>query len=256
MTTWKIKKYDNPKLKNTILVEGLPGIGNVGKIATDFIIDNLKAKKFLRIYCYAFPHTVFINDENLVELPIIEMYYKKGKKNDLILVSGDIQPIDEESCYEFCEETLNIFQKLNGKEIITLGGIGLQDIPVNPKVFCTANNKKILERYKKYKFLDTKIYGIVGPVVGVSGLLVGLAKEREIPAVSLLTETFGHPNYLGIKSARETLKALDKILNLNLNLKQLDTEINEIEREFKKSLDMEKILTEKKVKPKDTTYIG
>ena len=42
--TFKIKKISRPKLKNPILIEGLPGMGNVGKIAVDFMIENLKTR--------------------------------------------------------------------------------------------------------------------------------------------------------------------------------------------------------------------
>ena len=33
------------EIKNPILIAGLPGIGNVGKIAVDFLIEEMKAKK-------------------------------------------------------------------------------------------------------------------------------------------------------------------------------------------------------------------
>ena len=58
--TWKIKRLGKVKIKNPILIEGLPGIGNVGKIAVDFIIENLNAKKIFEIYSYSFP-SVFVN---------------------------------------------------------------------------------------------------------------------------------------------------------------------------------------------------
>ncbi|MFH0798453.1 MAG: PAC2 family protein, partial [Candidatus Woesearchaeota archaeon] len=67
------------KVSKPVLIEGLPGIGNVGKVAADFIIDSLKAKKVLEIHSYHFPHSVFINEKNLIELPIIELYHKKIK---------------------------------------------------------------------------------------------------------------------------------------------------------------------------------
>jgi hypothetical protein len=65
--TWKITKTVKkiPKLKNPILIEGLPGIGNVGKVAVDFIIDELKAKKLYDIFSYTFPHSVFVNEKSL-----------------------------------------------------------------------------------------------------------------------------------------------------------------------------------------------
>ena len=51
-----------PKMKNPVLIEGLPGIGNVGKIAIDFLIDELKPNLVYTLYSYSFPHSVYIND--------------------------------------------------------------------------------------------------------------------------------------------------------------------------------------------------
>ena len=256
--TIKIKNFNIPKTTNPILIEGLPGIGNVGKIAADFLVESLNAKKIYEIYSYSFPHSVFVNEENLVELPLVQIYYKKLKTRELMILAGDVQPLDEVNCYEFCQEILEIFKKHNGKEIITLGGMGLQEIPQNPKVYCTANQKEIIEKYKKYSpQLKTNTYGTIGPIIGVTGLLVGLAKEEKIPAISLLAETFGHPTYLGIKGARQLLKVLQKSLDLNIKLNKLDEEIDEIEEEIKKvGLDKLAKLDHNQKKRKDITYIG
>ena len=229
--SWKIKKLSKVKITNPILIEGLPGMGNVGKIAIDFIIESLKAKKIYEIYSYSYP-SVFVNEDNLVELPVIEVYHKKVGNKSLLLLAGDIQPMDEESCYEFCEQVLDMFQSFRGKEIITLGGIGLQKIPKNPKVYCTANTKNIISKYK-VNGVSNDIYGVVGSIIGVSGLLLGLASQRKISAVSLLAETFHHPSHMGIKEAKEVLRALNKSLNLNLDLNKLNTEAMGIEKDLK-----------------------
>ena len=64
---WKTLQFGKtPKLNMPIFIEGLPGIGNVGKIAVDFLIDELKAKKLYEITSYAFPHSVFLNEDNLL----------------------------------------------------------------------------------------------------------------------------------------------------------------------------------------------
>ncbi|HJN56442.1 MAG: PAC2 family protein [Candidatus Woesearchaeota archaeon] len=236
MSTWKINEIGKrPKLSKPLLIEGLPGIGNVGKVAVDFLIDELKAKKLYEITSYTFPHSVFVNEDNLVELPMIEVFYKKfdGKRQDLLLLAGDVQPMDEVSNYEFSDRLLDMVQQFKGKEIITLGGIGLAEVPKKPKVYCTANNKKIIQKYKD-GMINDKLYGVVGPIVGVSGLLVGLAKRRKIDAITFLAETYGHPMYLGIKGAREILKVLDKKLKLKIDLNRLDKEIKDIESEMMK----------------------
>src|SRR3989339_2044149 len=139
-TTWEISPDSKtiPTLHNPLFIEGLPGIGNVGKIATDFLIEEFKAKKGFSFFSHKFPNSVFVNEANLVEMPKIELYFKKfndAKKRDLLLLTGDIQPIDEESCYTFCEEIIKIAKHFKCSEIITTGGIGLQNIPERPRVF-------------------------------------------------------------------------------------------------------------------------
>lgn len=233
---WRIQCFEKklPVLKNPVLIAGLPGIGNVGKIVVDFLIDELKAKPLYKIHSSAFPHTVFVTEKNLVELPSIELHYVKGtgKTPDFLLLSGDVQPTEQETCYDFCDLVLDIFQEFKGKEIITLGGIGLQEVSQQPKVFCTGNVQEIIDCYKKDTAINPNLYGVVGPIVGVAGVLLGLAQHRNIPAISLLAETIAHPYYVGIKGSKEILSLLQKKFMLSLDIAKLDKEIKEFEREL------------------------
>lgn len=263
---WKVTKVskDYPKLNNPVLIEGLPGIGNVGKVAVDFMIDELKTKKLAEFFSYSMPHSVFVNEDNLVELPSIEVYYKKfgnKKKRDIVFLAGDMQPIDEVASYAFTEKVLDLAEKLNCREIITIGGIGLNSIPKKPKVYCTANNKRIIQKYKNGTMINDKLYGVVGPIVGVSGLLIGLAEKRKIDAISLLAETLGHPMYLGIKGSKEILAILDKHFSLGIDLKRLDKDIKEVEEGLmKKTQEFAALYKHKKLKKlaldKEISYIG
>ncbi|MBW2976571.1 PAC2 family protein [Candidatus Woesearchaeota archaeon] len=264
MSTWKIEHLGKkPTLRNPILIEGLPGIGNVGKVAVDFLIDELRAKKMYEITSYTFPHSVFVNEDNLVELPKIEIFYKKFNdgRQDLILLSGDVQPVDEVSSYEFSEKVLDIVEQFNGREVITLGGIGLAEVPKKPKVYCTGSARKIIEKYKD-GMVNDKLYGVVGPIVGVSGLLVGLAKRRNMYGISFLSETYGHPMYLGIKGAMEILRLLDKKLKLHISMSRLNKEIKEIESDIlyktEQMGEIERQAALKKLKSKlgNVDYIG
>jgi uncharacterized protein len=268
---WTFKPVEKklPELKNIIFIEGLPGIGNVGKVAVDFIVDKTKAKKLYEITSYTMPHSVFVNEKNMIEMPSIELYYaklpcKEGKEcKDIVFLTGDVQPIDEVSCYEFCDALLDILQKMGCKEIITTGGIGLQEVPKTPKVYITGNSKELVKKYIDGTSASDKIFGVVGPIVGVTGLLLGLAERRDIPAIALLAETLGHPMYLGIKGAREELKILDAKLGLKLDLKELDKEIKSLESEImRKTKELSQVSKETALKKiegkfgKDVTYIG
>ena len=256
---WKVKQILNAKLSNVILIEGLPGIGNVGKVAVDFIIDEMSAKKMYEFTSYTLPHSVFINEHNLAELPKIEMFYAHDKKHDYLFLNGDVQPSDEESCYEFTEQVISVCRKHGCMDIITLGGIGLLEIPKRPKIFCTGNSKKAVEKYKA-PVLHTNLYGVVGPIVGVSGLLLGMA-DHDMHAVSLLAETYGHPMYLGVAGAKEIVKYLNKRFSFNLDLSKLDKEIKEMENEImKRTEDLSNVSRQaaaKKLKGQgEVNYIG
>ncbi len=267
MGAWEIKQEIKviPQLNNPLFIEGLPGIGNVGKITTDFLIEEFNAKKMYSFFSYKFPHSVFINEENIVEMPKIELCVKKfndEKKRDLLLLAGDIQPIDEESCYAFCEEIIKIAKQFKCSEIITTGGIGLQHIPEKPRVFATSNNAQLLKEYVDGKLpIEKKIFGVVGPIIGVSGVLLGLGKLRNMNGISLLAETFGHPMFLGIKGAKELLRVLEVKFSLGIDIKKMSKEIIAVEKEL---MEKTKEWTEEmiaaqagaKAKKKEAGYIG
>ena len=88
-----IINYDEkPELDNPVLIEGLPGVGNVGKLAAEHMIDELKAKRFATIISKYFPPQVLVNEDGTVKLVCNELYYsRKDGKRDLILLVGDYQ---------------------------------------------------------------------------------------------------------------------------------------------------------------------
>ncbi len=251
--SWQIKQLSKIEIKHPFLIEGLPGIGNVGKIAVDFIVDELKAKKVFEISSYNIPHYAFINEKSILELPKIEIYHKNVKNKDLLFLVGDTQPLNEQSCYEFCDTILDTFENKKPSEIITIGGIALPKIPKSPKIYCAGTHPKIINKYKSLNAC-ANLNGIVGPIIGVSGVLTGLAGKRNIPAISLLVETFGHPNYFGIKGAKEVLKLLKREFNLNINPNKLNEQMQQIEQEIKTNKEIKKIV--KQPKDKDMSYIG
>ncbi len=264
MAAWSVKQFPKsvPRLSKAVLIAGLPGIGNVGKVAVDFMVEELEAEKLYEFFSYSLPHSVFVTEENLVELPSISLFVKKGagKRPDLLFLAGDVQPIDEESCYSFSDTVLDCFTRLGGAQVVTIGGIGLPAVPKKPKVYCTGTSKEAVQSYKVVG-IEPSLYGVVGPIIGVTGVMLGLSKRRSIPAVSLLAETFAHPMYLGIKGAREVVAILNDKLALGINIKELDREIREMESDAAdrtKQVDFPKALRGigKTRGGEDVSYIG
>lgn len=256
------KEKRMPKLKNPILIEGLPGIGNVARIAVDFLIDKLNAKKYMTIYSYSFPNSVFVLSDGLVELPKVELFYWKNKKrkNDLILLVGDFQPSDEEKSYLLIEKILTLLKKDKISKIITLGGIGLSEEPKKSKVHIVATSKKFIKELEKCGAICDGDR-TVRIVVGAAGLLLGLGKLMGIEGFSLLGETYSHPAHLGIRASKEILKVLTKYLKIDVPIKDLEDEIKSIEKEIsmrKKKIakELEKEIRRYEVSKDVSSYIG
>ncbi len=232
MSEFIVKKFGRTKPKKAILIAGLPGTGNVGRIVVDYLITSLKAKKHIEIFSTAFPNSVFVEGDSTIRLPSVSLWYVKKGRKELLLLTGDMQPLDEEKSYALSKVLMSVAKKENVKEIITIGGIGLSKEPSKPKVHGVASNKKYLKDLKNLVILDGN--KTVGFIVGVSGLLLGLAQLEGIKAVSFLGETYNHPAHFGIKTAHEVLKKLVKYLNMKVSLASIEKEVKALETRIKK----------------------
>ncbi len=214
-----------PRLKKPVLVEGLPGLGLVGRIAAEHLVKKMKAEKFAVAYSTNFPPQVRIMPDGTVKMRTAEFYYVKGKKRDLVILIGDDQPLTVEAQYSFCDNVLDFAEELNIKEVITLGGYGaLRQISKKRKVFGAASDKKYVKTLEKHGVLFGEVGG---DIVGVAGLLVGLASARGLKSVCLMAETKG--NYVDPKAAESVLEVLNSYLELNVDLKELKEKAKETE---------------------------
>lgn len=249
-----IKKMGKmPKLTDPLLIEGLPGIGNVGKLAVEHLIDTIKAKKFAELYSKDFPPQVFINSDGTIELVKNEFYYWKAKKEnqrDLILLTGDYQGLSSRGQYELVERILDVCEELGVKELYTLGGYGLGHEISKPKVLCATTHKELVKEMKKHGAVFKKNEP-GGGIVGASGLLLGLGKLRKLKGTCFMGET---PGYLvDPKSAKAVLKILMSITNINIDMSALEDKAKEIEQIAQQLKEIEGSTSEK---PEDLKYIG
>lgn len=53
---------EKPKLKEPIIIAGLPGIAHIGKLAVEYLVHELKARKFAELYSEHFPEWVVRED--------------------------------------------------------------------------------------------------------------------------------------------------------------------------------------------------
>lgn len=252
----EIRYTQRPKFKNPILIEGLPGIGNVGRVAVFYLIDKLKAKKFGEIISPYFLPLVVVNPNSEIQLLKMELYYYKAKKRDLIFLVGDLQPVEYGGYYKICEKILDFCEKYGIKEILTLGGFGIGIEKTKPRVLGAVIHEDDLKKYQSAGVYFQR-ENPIGSIFGISGLLLGLAKKRGIRGCAMLGETIGYPIITDPKAAEEIIKILMKMFDLKVDLKDLDKSVKQLENFLKVIEEKTKQLTQQLQKPKSySEYIG
>jgi len=263
----KIIELAKPRLKNPILIEGLPGVGNVGRIAAGYLVEQLKAKKFAELYSSHFMPFVLLHQSSAVHVLKNEFYYWKAKKKgqrDLIILIGDSQSADQEGHYEIVNAILDFVCKYKVKEIITLAGLSVGQEITQPKVIGAVSDPELVKKYGKYG-IDFDAGSKVGTIVGASGLLIGLGRLKGMKGVCLLGETVGFPIIPDPKSAEALIKVLVKILKIKIDTSKLEKKVKEMENFIKKVQDVQRRALAQLLKPMERgarkekeklTYIG
>jgi uncharacterized protein (TIGR00162 family) len=252
-----IKERMKVELKNPILIEGLPGLGLVGKIATRYLIKKLDAKKFAYLYSPHLPYFVLVNRKGSVRLLRGTFYFLRNQTegNDLILFTGDSQAQTIEGQYEISDCILDFARQHNVKMIVTVGGYRME-VKDKPKVIAAATNEELLNEALQARAV---LSSMGNPIVGTAGLILGLSRFKKIDALCLLGETRGYlPDPKAAKSVLEVLKTM---LSLNIDLAGLNEEIEKADKmitrlqkiEEKRALQAEEI---RKEEGKRITYIS
>ncbi|RLI96954.1 MAG: proteasome assembly chaperone family protein [Candidatus Aenigmatarchaeota archaeon] len=237
-----IKTIEKPKLKNPIFVEGLPGIGNIGRVAAGYLISELKAKKFAQLHSEHFFPFVMVHDEYRLHLLKNEFYYVKAKKKnqrDIIILTGDCQSLSPNGHYEVATQILEYVEKLGVKDLITIGGLATGELEDKPKTIGAVTDEKVKKKYNKFD-IEFDAGERVGYIVGASGLLLGLGKEMGMDGLCLLGETSGFPIVTDPKAAESVLDNLTKILNIDIDMGKLESKVKEMEKFIKKVEDLQK----------------
>lgn len=220
----KITYHEKPELNKPTLVVGLSGIGNVGLIAAHHIIKNTDAKKFAEIHSPYFIHPLapvpaVMSLDGVIEPMKDELYYDTD--HNLIILIGYYQGSTTESYYRLMEEIHQMCLEFKVSRIITLGGYGTGTKEQKPKVYSVVSRSELIDTVSNYNVIFQS--GLNGPIAGMSGLLIKLAKDMDIDGIFLAASTQG--NYPDPRAAKEILLRAASLLDIPLDTTDIDNEI-------------------------------
>jgi uncharacterized protein len=256
-----IRTLEKVQLRDPILVEGLPGVGNVGKLAADYLKEQLPATPLATIYSKFFPPQVYVSEEGIIRLVSNDLSYWKAPSaavRDVLVLGGDYQGISPEGQYEITERVLDYCHGLGVREVFTLAGFAQGRVVDEPRVLGAATNPQRVETMKKFGVVFSR-NDPGGGLIGASGLFLGLGRIFGMEGVCLMGETSGY--FVDPHSAEAVLRVLAKVLHLDLDFSSLQAKAKEIDRIAQKIHDAEARSNEAGAAPPerprdDLGYIG
>ncbi len=225
-----IRPLDKVTLRDPILIEGLPGVGNVGKLAADYLRDQLPAKPLATIFSKFFPPQVYVSEAGIIRLVSNDLAYWKapaGAAHDLLILGGDYQGISPEGQYEITERVLDFCAQLGVKEVFTLAGFAQGRIVDQPRVLGAATSSGRVDAMKKFNVVFSR-NDPGGGLIGASGLFLGLGRLFGMEGVCLMGETSGY--FVDPRAAEAVLRVLTQTLQLPIDFSALQAKAQEIDR--------------------------
>jgi proteasome assembly chaperone (PAC2) family protein len=231
------KLYARPRLRSPVLLAAWPGISNVAIIVASYLERKLGFKRLGEIQASHFfdPIGVIVRD-NVVEAPSFPQsrfsYWKnQAGGGDIMLFIGEQQPAAKG--YELANSVLEVGIKFSIKRVYTFAA-ALTRIhhTEQPRAWAVATSREVAEDLGRYNLVQKRNLQIAG----LNGLMLGVAKERDIEGVCLLGEVPMYATKIqNPMAALAILKTLAGMLDIEIDLAELNQLANETRESMKRA---------------------
>jgi len=230
------------KPKNPTIIEGFPGFGLIGTIATEYLIEHLKCELIGRYWFEDLPATVAIHQEKIVNP--VGIFYNKSNNIVIIHSISAAQGVE----WKAADLVLGIAKDLAAKELISLEGVGNPAMTQDPKVHFYTNKEAKKKKIQNVGPTPLK----EGIIMGITSALMVSAKDS-IPLVCFLAET--KSNMPDSKASAKIIETLDKYLGLKIDYEPLLKQAEKFEGKLK-DLIQKGVVAQKQQDKKDLSYFG
>jgi len=230
-----VKLHAKPKLHAPNMLAAWPGISDVSIIVANYLQRKLDFKLLGEIEAsYFFDPIGVIARDNIVEAPEFpknKFYYLKNKRegSDLILFISNDQPSSK--AYELASCVLDVGVSFQVKRVYTCAAALTRiHYTEQPRVWGVATNQQVAEELQKHDLVQRNTLQIAG----LNGLLLGVAKERDIDGICLLGEVPAHTSRIeNPMAALAILKVLTEMLGIEIDTAELAETARETKEQIK-----------------------
>ncbi len=229
----------NKRPKSPTIVQGFPGLGLIGTITTEFLIEHLKMKMIGHIKVDEIMPLIAIHDESVVQP--VGIYHDEKTNLMLIHVVANLRGVE----WKLSEELTKLAKQLAAKEVISLEGVGSNQPKDESQIFYVSSKGASNSLTKVAQPLKE------GVIVGVSAAM--LVDKDAKNMVCFFAET--HSNLPDSKAAAKLIETLDKYLGLKVDPAPLLKQAEAFEEKLKKIMTQSQ-KTQAVQESKEMSYLG
>ena len=232
----EVETVAEPTLHDPALIEGLPGVGHVGKLAAEHLLEEFDSELAVRVHSDEFPPQVGIDDEGVASLACAEFHAVDAGDRDLLVLTGDHQAQSHSGHYHVTDAFLDVAESFDVADIYALGGVPTGELVEEPDVLGAVGNAEGLDPLREAG-VDFREGEPAGGIVGVSGLLLGLGDRRDFAASCLMGETSGY--LVDPTSAQAVLEVLEAVVGFEVGYDSLEERAEEMKEVVEKLQEMQ-----------------
>jgi len=202
-----VETASNPSI--SVVINGLPDVGLVGLLAASHIVATLKLEEIGSIESDMLPPMIVLHG-GIPKAPIRIF----GHDSIAVVLSETAIP---GTLLRSLANCLVEWAKKNEIQLmLSLGGMAVsnrQDIEA-PRVYAALSEKSLEQRLNGAADILEEGY-----IVGAYGLILRKCAQESVPAITLLTQSYY--NYPDPEAAASALNAVNKILDLRIDVEEL-----------------------------------
>ena len=219
----EIKTFKNYDLKGYTLIDAFPGVGLVGPMAGSYMIEKLGMEYIGYIDSDEFPPIAAIH----FSVPMFPARLYKDDKYKLVVAMSEFV-IPAGSVFALSRELLAFVRKNGISKTISISGMPSQK-PTDT-AYITSPDADVIKKAAK---LGLKTIN-EGVVAGVGAVLMTNSTQFKVESMNILVEV--NPQMMDPKYAEIALRGLNKLIDIDIELKSLQEEAKIVESKMRDML--------------------
>jgi len=211
-----------------------PGVSNVAPITASYLKNKMAFKELAEIdAAYFFDPIGVLAKNNVVEAPQFPMsrfyYCKNPGSNDLILFIGDDQPATNN--YQMAHCVLDLAFRFKASRVYTFAAALTRIHHTEPsRVWGVASSPDLIPELKQHDLLRNGNLQIAG----LNGTLLGIARERGIEGICLVSEVPSYTSRIdNPMAALAIIQVLTEMIGINVDLGELTQQASDTKERLK-----------------------